>query len=67
MFKNLFSDFNCEIVVLNDTDDSKLIEKEIFNEIISLVHCFTMKVYSSRRRKKLKNVEEDLRIEIEDE
>lgn len=67
MFKNLFQNFNCEIVVLNDVDDSKQIEKEIFNEIISLIHCFAMKVYSSRRQKKLKNIEENLKIEIEDE
>lgn len=63
MFKNLFNNFNCEIVVLNDVDDAKTIEKEIFNEIISLIHCFAMKVYSSRRQKKLKCVEEDLKLE----
>lgn len=67
IFKNLFSEFNCEIVVLNDTEDSKIVEKEIFNEIISLIHCFAMRVYSSRRQKKLKCVEEDLKIETEDE
>ena len=66
MFKNLFNNFNCEIVVLNDVDDNKLIEKEIFNEIISLIHCFTTKVYSSRRQRKLKCVEEDLKIEMEE-
>ena len=67
MFKNLFQNFNCEIIVLNDIDDNKQIEKEIFNEIISLIHCFAMKVYSSRRQKKLKNIEEDLKIEIGEE
>ena len=63
MFKNLFSNFNCEIVVLNNIEDAQTIEKEIFNEIISLIHCFAMKVYSSRRKKKLKCVEDDLKIE----
>ena len=67
MFKNLFANFNCEIIVLNELDDNKLIEKEIFNEIISLIHCFAMKVYSSRRQKKLKCVEEDLKLETDDE
>lgn len=67
MFKNLFDNFNCEIVVLNDIADKQMVEKEIFNEIISLIHCFAMKVYSSRRKKKLKNVEDDLRLEIEEE
>jgi putative resolvase len=66
MFRNLFAEFNCEIVVLNDVEDSKTVEKEIFNEIISLIHCFAMRVYSSRRQKKLKCVEEDLKIEDEE-
>ena len=65
MFKNLFDEFNCEIVVINDVDDEKLVEKEIFSEIISMLHCFAMKMYSSRRKKKLKNVAEDLSLEDE--
>lgn len=67
MFKNLFATFNCEIIVVNDIDDKQLIEKEIFNEIISLIHCFAMKVYSSRRQKKLKNIEENLKLDNVDE
>lgn len=65
LFKNLFQNFNCDIIVLNDTDDSKTIEKEIFSEIISLIHCFAMKMYSSRRKAKMKNIEEDLKLEEE--
>ena len=65
MFKNLFQNFNCEIVILNDVDDSKIVEKEIFSEIISLIHCFAMKMYSSRRKAKMKNIEEDLKLEDE--
>ena len=63
MFRKLFENFNCEIVVLNEVDDSKTIEKEIFSEIIGLIHCFAMKVYSSRRQKRLKCIETDLKIE----
>lgn len=66
MFKNMFAKFNCEIVVMNEVDDSKIVEKEIFNEIINLIHCFAMKVYSARRQKKLKCVEEDLKLETEE-
>lgn len=65
MFKNLFKNFNCEIVVMNDVDDNKTIEKEIFSEIISLIHYFAMKMYSSRRKAKMKNIEEDLKLEDE--
>ncbi len=67
LFKNLFAEFNCEIVVLNEAEDAKTVEKEVFNEIISLIHCFAMRVYSSRRRRKLKCVEEDLRIEDDEQ
>lgn len=63
VFKNLFSKFNCEIVVLNEIDDEKLIEKEIFTEIVNLIHCFSMKMYSSRRKEKLKLVEKELKQE----
>ena len=64
MFKNLFNNFGCKIVVLNDIEDNQLIEKEIFNEIIDLIHCFSMKVYSSRRKNKLNIIKQDLENEI---
>jgi|SRR3989339_604789 len=65
MFLNLFKEFGCEIIILNEIDDEKTIEKEIFNEIISLIHCFSMKVYSNRRKEKLKLIQKDLELEIE--
>lgn len=63
MFKNLFNNFGCEIIVLNELNDEKLIEKEIFNEIINLIYCFSMKVYSSRRKEKMKLIAKDLELE----
>ena len=63
MFKRLFSEFGCEIIVINDTDD-KANETEIFEEIISMLHCFAMRMYSRRRKKKLEIMEEDLKNEI---
>ena len=65
LFKELFEKFNCEIIVINDIDNDQIIEKEIFNEIISLIHCFSMKVYSNRRRDKLKIIEQELKHEEE--
>ena len=64
MWKELFSYFNCEIVVLNDIkeiNDSE--EKEIFEDIISMIHYFAMRMYSKRRKNKLKLLEENLQIE----
>jgi predicted site-specific integrase-resolvase len=63
MFKQLFNKFGTEIIVLNDIDNEKLIEKEIFQEIIDLIHCFTMKIYSQRRKEKLKLIEQQLSLE----
>lgn len=65
LFKELFEKFNCEIIVINDIDNVQIIEKEIFNEIISLIHCFSMKVYSNRRKDKLKLIEQELKHEEE--
>ena len=64
MWKKLFSYFNCEIVVLNDIkeiNDSE--EKEIFEDIISMLHGFAMRMYSKRRKNKLKLLEENLQVE----
>ena len=61
----MFEKFNCEIIVINDIDNEQIIEKEIFNEIISLIHCFSMKVSSNRRKDKLKLIEQELKHEEE--
>ena len=64
MWKELFSYFSCEIVVLNDIkeiNDSE--EKEIFEDIISMLHCFAMRMYFKCRKNKLKLLEENLQVE----
>ena len=64
MFQKLFGEFGCKIVVINDTEDAKSNETEIFEEIISMLHCFAMKMYSNRRKKKLQLIKEDLKNEL---
>jgi predicted site-specific integrase-resolvase len=49
MFKHLFLKFGTEIVVANGNTNEKLDSEEIMNEIITLIHCFSMKHYSKRR------------------
>jgi predicted site-specific integrase-resolvase len=56
LFKHLFNKFGTEIIVINETGNEKLDSEEIFNEIISLIHCFSMKHYSKRRLKKIAEV-----------
>lgn len=64
MFQKFFSEFGCEIIVVNNVEN-KADEVEIFEEIISMLHCFSMKMYSRRRRKKLEIIKEDLQNEID--
>ena len=64
LLKDLFSRFGCEIIVINDIDSSTSKENEIFEDIISMLHCFAMKMYSSRRKKKLELISEDLSNDI---
>lgn len=54
LFKHLFDKFGTKIVVVSDYLDPKTDEQELFSEIISLLHCFAMRQYSSRRKLKAK-------------
>ncbi len=56
LFKHLFLQFGCQIIVINEAGSEKLDSEEIFEEIVSLLHCFSMRHYSKRRVKKLKEV-----------
>ncbi len=56
LFYHLFQRFNCEIVVMSEVGSTKLDSEEIFEEIISLLHCYSMKLYSKRRIQKIKEV-----------
>lgn len=53
LFKHLFAKFGTEIIVVSSIGSEKLDAQEIFEEIVSLLHCYSMKLYSSRRKKKL--------------
>lgn len=65
MWKELFKSFNCDIIVMNDIlENNENDDKEIFEDIISLIHCFAMKMYSKRRKNKLKLIEENLEVDI---
>ena len=64
LWKNLFKQFNCTLIVVNETQNNETEEKEIFADIISLLHCFAMRMFSPRRKKKISLVKEDLENEI---
>ena len=54
LFKHLFDHYHCRIIVMSDVGSEKLDSQEIFEEIISLLHCYSMKLYSKRRVQKIK-------------
>ena len=59
LFVYLFKKFGCEIIVMSEIGSEKLDNQEIFEEIISLLHCYSMKLYSSRKAKRIKEVLEE--------
>lgn len=55
LFSYLFAKYNCEIVVVSEVGSNKLDSEEIFEEIISLLHCYSMKLYSKRKLQRIKD------------
>lgn len=56
LFNHLFKKYHCEIVVMSEVGNEKLDSQEIFEEIVSLLHCYSMKLYSERKIQKIKNI-----------
>ena len=56
LFSHLFKKYNCEIIVISEIGSEKLDSQEIFEEIVSLLHCYSMKLYSKRKIQKIKEV-----------
>lgn len=52
----LFKKYNCEIIVISEIGSEKLDSQEIFEEIVSLLHCYSKKLYSKRKIQKIKEV-----------
>lgn len=52
LFEYLFRNYDTKIEVISDELNSKTDERELFDEIISLLHCFSMRDYSHRRKER---------------
>ena len=59
--ESIFKYFGTKIMVLNDTIENKTYEQELTEDLISIIHYFTMKSYSHRR--KLNKLRKDIEIE----
>jgi len=51
--RKIFDSYGTKIIVVNESkyDDEILAEKEIFQELITIIHSFAMRLYSNRRKK----------------
>ena len=49
LFRYIFRKFRTEIAVISEIGDPKLNSEEVFEEIVSMLHCYSMKMYSKRR------------------
>lgn len=56
LFENLFKKFGTKIIVISEVGSPKLDSEEIFEEIVSLLHCYSMKLYSKRKDKTIKQI-----------
>lgn len=60
MFEKFFKYFGTTIIVLNNDDCDKTYEQELTEDLISIIHYFSMKSYSHRR--KLNKLRKELEI-----
>ena len=59
LFKNLFEKFGTEIVVISEIGSTKLDSEEIFEDIRAMLHCYSMKTYSKRKKSSIEVGYED--------
>jgi len=69
IIEQLFNSFGTTIIIINSPTQSGLLEdeNEILEDIISLIHILSTKMYSNRRIRKLNILNEDLKLETEKE
>lgn len=56
LFYHLFKKYDTEILIMSEVGSQKLDSEEIFEEIVSLLHCYSMKLYSKRKDKKIREI-----------
>ncbi len=58
-FSSLFQWFGTKIVVVSEIGNPKLDSEVVFEEIVSLLHCYSMKLYSWRKRPLIQQLVKD--------
>ena len=52
-FERICKYFGTKIIVIDNTNSDKSKQQEITEDLVSIIHHFSMRIYSSRKRKKL--------------
>ena len=62
--EHIFYRFGTSIIIINDDDehDTKNTEKELFDELISLIHHFSTKIYSKRKKGNLDSLTKSISL-----
>lgn len=58
LFCHLFKKYNCEIAVMSEVGSQKLDSEEI----VSLLNCYSIKMYSKRKGEKIKKILEESEV-----
>ena len=58
--ENMFKQFGTNIIVINDLDKNESYEDELFEELINIIHLFSTKIYSNRRKKIITHIKNKL-------
>ena len=61
--ENMFKQFGTNIIVINDIDKDETYEEELFEELINIIHLFSTKIYSNRRKSVLLNLKSHINNE----
>ncbi len=56
LFHHLFKKFGTEIVVISEVGSAKLDSQEIFEEIVAMLNCYSMKLYTKRKKQKIQEI-----------
>ena len=61
LFEELSKKYNFKILIIDSSESNKSKEKEFADDLISIIHYFSMKLYGSRSYKqKIKKAEDNL-------
>ena len=59
LFSHLFAKYGCELITISEVGSAELDNEEVFEDIVRLLDCYSMKLHSKRKNKIIKELLED--------